>query len=328
MMTFEYIVSLGQKNLKKKLRNELKKYYPPTDVVSGDGYLLAKGSQIMLTAHMDTVHEKPACTIVREKVGDLTKLSSPQGLGGDDRSGLWIILQILYRTDFRPTILFCEDEEIGSIGAGKFAETKEAVVLQNMKYLVELDRRNADDAVFYYCGNKEFQKYITDKTGNKKAEGSWSDICELSPIGDVASVNLSCGYYKEHKPETYVIEEEMEAVVGKVTALLEDETNVEKFEFCEEKFSTFWDGYGKGDYSYYRSYYDTISDYDDFSYVVTAFHNGKEIYCDYVGDEFRCLAQFMMDNPDVPYSEVVSVVPYDEYVDYYDGGQFGAYSQK
>lgn len=318
MMTFKYIVSLGQRNLKKKLREELQKYYPPTDIVNGDGFLLAKGSQIMLTAHMDTVHEKPVCTIVKENVKEGTKLSSPQGLGGDDRSGVWLILQVLYRTDFRPTILFCEDEEIGIIGAEKFIKAKERDILTEMKYIVELDRRNATDAVFYSCGNKEFQKYIEERTENKKAEGSFSDICVLSPIGDVASVNLSCGYYKEHKPDTYVIFEEMEAVVGKVVALLKDEVNVEKFDYQEE--NVFYYG---SEFGYSNSYFEGIED----CYMVTACHNGDCLYCDYLGNELECVAQFMMDNPDIPYGEITGVIPYDEFVEDY-GEYFMGYSQK
>ena len=45
---------------------------------------------------------------------------SPQGIGGDDRCGVWMILQILRTANCH--VLFCEDEEVGCVGAKKFTK--------------------------------------------------------------------------------------------------------------------------------------------------------------------------------------------------------------
>ena len=69
-------------------------------------------------------------------------------------------------------------------------------------YLIQLDRRGNDDAVFYDCDNKEFTEFITEKDWDL-AQGSYTDICEIAPILNTAAVNFSCGYYHEHHLNEY-----------------------------------------------------------------------------------------------------------------------------
>lgn len=302
------VLKMTQKQLKKALVRELCKYYQK--VCEGDGFVYAKGSKILLTAHMDTVHETPVKIIITKKEKGKTVLSSPQGLGGDDRNGVWAIVNILRTTEYRPSILFCEDEEIGSVGAEKFTRTRYADDLEDMFYLVELDRRNENDAVFYSCGNKEFQDYICDITENKIAQGSFSDICNLSPRGDVASVNLSCGYYKEHQPDTYTVIEEMNKMIEKVKLLLADEKNVtEKFAYKEIV--------SKYDYfsgSYLTSYYDDY--YYDKNFVILS--NGMKYEVEAVS-EAEAVGYFLMENPDVTYSDIEWIGDEYKYWELFDG---------
>lgn len=256
MKRFKKICTKTQKELKGFLANELEKYYPT--VINLNGFLFVKGSDILLTAHMDTVHKQQ----VRKKdIKTYTKknkhyITSPKGIGGDDRCGIWIITELLRKTKFRPTILFCEDEEVGGIGSNKFIVTEFVDQLLDMKYLIELDRANETDAVFYNCGNKDFQKYICNQTGYKTAYGSFSDISHLSPAVDIASVNLSCGYYKAHTTDEYVCMEEMETTLAMVIKLLTDEPNIEQFDYQEKKFNYGYYGY-YGGYGGYGNYYNS-----------------------------------------------------------------------
>ncbi len=260
MRNFIKICKKPQEELKNWLNGELKKYYKKNSIVNEDGFLLAKGTvPILLTAHMDTVH-KEQCSkknIWTYKKNDKHYVTSSKGIGGDDRCGVWLILEVLKQTDFRPTILFCEDEETGGIGSNKFVGTDYLEDILDMKYMIELDRANANDAVFYDCGNKEFQTYICEQTGYKDAWGSFSDISHLSPATDIASVNLSCGYYNAHTTKEYVVMEEMETTLAMVCKLLKDEPNVEQFDYQENKYS--YGNYGLfggyGDYECYGSYY-------------------------------------------------------------------------
>lgn len=230
MKKFMKICRKEQMELKAWLGKLLKGKYK--NVVNGDGFLYAKGNiPVLLTAHMDTVHEKTCTEIKIEKKDGATILSSPQGIGGDDRCGIWMIYKLLKTTSFRPYVLFCEDEEIGGIGSGKFVDSPYIDDLKEVKYMIELDRANCDDAVYYDCGNEDFKQYIAFVTGYKEAWGSFSDISNLSPAVDVASVNLSCGYYKAHTTQEYVVFEEMENTLEIVKLLLDDLVNADWFDY-------------------------------------------------------------------------------------------------
>ena len=231
MKKFMKICRKDQESLKKWLNKVLSKAYEE-EIINEDGFLYAKGNiPVLVTAHMDTVHEKTCTEIKIEKQNTYTILSSPQGIGGDDRCGIWMIYKLLKTTSFRPYVLFCEDEEIGGVGSGKFVDSPYIDDLKEVKYMIELDRANYDDAVYYDCGNEEFKQYIALITGYKEAWGSFSDISNLSPAVDVASVNLSCGYYKAHTTQEYVVFEEMENTLEIVKLLLDDLVNADYFDY-------------------------------------------------------------------------------------------------
>ena len=218
------------------------------EVVTGDGYVYAKGTvPVLLTAHMDTVH--------RELIKDFYEyfdeekkqhiISSPQGIGGDDRCGIYMILELI--KTHKCSVLFCEDEESGGQGSSKFCKTELIEELSGLNYLIELDRKGDNDAVFYDCDNADFTKFIEDNTGYKENYGSFSDISTLSPACKVASVNLSCGYYNAHTTSEYVIMEEMFNTIEVVKKLLDVEC--EQFEYIENKY------YGGYYSNYYGNYY-------------------------------------------------------------------------
>ena len=82
---------------------------------------------------------------------------SPQGIGGDDRTGVYIILQILRQVNCH--VLFCEDEECG----GRCAITStQSGILPNTNYILELDTKGENDAMYYGCDNKEFRRFVAE----------------------------------------------------------------------------------------------------------------------------------------------------------------------
>ena len=97
-------------NLCKKTQSEMKENLTAwlcqnyDKVYSEKGYVYAVGSDpILLTAHMDTVHKQT----VREVKWSVNKegkeiVSSPQGIGGDDRCGIYMIKEIIKRTSYKP----------------------------------------------------------------------------------------------------------------------------------------------------------------------------------------------------------------------------------
>lgn len=240
-----------------------------TDVVIEDGYIYAKGDvPVLLVAHLDTVHDetvKDFYEFVDENEEHV--ISSPQGIGGDDRCGVYMILEII--KEHKCSVLFCEDEEIGTVGAKKFAKTEFINELSNLNYLIELDRRGWNDAVFYDCDNAKFTKFILDNTGYEKAHGSFTDISIIAPACGVAAVNLSCGYYSAHTLEESVNMEDMFNTIQVVKNLIPVEC--EQFEYIKKTYSYGGYGYssyghGYGGYGYNRSYYWDDYDDDDYGY--------------------------------------------------------------
>ena len=260
--SFINICKLPQKTLKLFLIDELAKHYPETDIVTDDGFIFVPGSiPFAVTAHMDTVHKE-----LIEDFYDYRKemdehiLSSPQGIGGDDRCGIFMILKLL-EAGFRPTVIFCEDEEMGCIGSDKFTKHEDLVKkLSECNYIIELDRKGSKDAVFYECDNEEFTNYIVTTTGYTEEWGSCSDISYLAPAAGIAAVNLSCGYYNPHQTKEYVNYTEMMNTVEVVKKLLKDK-DVKQFEYVDayrfhSKFNSSKSGFGALSKSYWDDDYD------------------------------------------------------------------------
>lgn len=238
MKNFIDICKMTQQEVKAYMGKYLASY--KYEVENSDGFLYAKGDvPVLLVAHMDTVHRQLPTNIV-EIDG---KISSPQGIGGDDRCGIFIIMNIIKK--LHCSVVLCEDEESGGVGARKF--TKSQFIDQlDVNYIIEFDRMNANDAVFYSCDNPEFTDFVTDFTGFKTAYGSFSDISVIAPAAKIAAVNLSCGYYRAHTTDEYVVYEEMMDTVHTAEALIKAEYN--KFEYVPRKQYTVWD------YNYQSNY--------------------------------------------------------------------------
>lgn len=259
MMNFVKICKMSQKELKAALVAVLKTYgYKP---VVQDGFIYAEGDiPVLLAAHMDTVHKERCKVICTSKEG---VVMSPQGIGGDDRCGIYMILRTI--EELKCSVIFTEDEEIGCVGAGKFCKSG-IVPKVPLNYIIEFDRKGNNDAVFYDCDNPEFTDFITDpEIGFKEAYGSCSDISDIAPHLGIAAVNLSCGYYNQHTQHEYVVLSEMEYNIERGKQIIRKPC--EKFEYIEAvhnygKYTGY--GYGYGDYSKYYSGYYSGYDRDDF----------------------------------------------------------------
>lgn len=306
---FEKICKMSQASLKNYVKQKLQKTHHT--VLSRDGYVYAQGKfPVLLMAHMDTVHEKLPDLIVYSEKNN--KVSSPNGIGGDDRCGAYIIFKVLEK--FNCSVLFCEDEEIGCVGARKFADSELARELE-FNYIIEFDRANANDAVFYECANDEFEAFITKKF-YKTNFGSYSDICEVAPALGCAAVNLSCGYYKQHTKEEYVILSEMERSIKEACKILERTTEADKFEYVEAP-SRYGSLYNFNNYADSYFYEDTEYDY---GYYLIEYVNADGATEWYDTDAFtkeEAVGRFLMSHPDISYGDVVDVCVDKEAYRYY-----------
>lgn len=198
------ILKMSQDDLHIYLAKLLVTQYNKKDLDMNKDYLFVRGTDpIMFVAHMDTVydHKSLSSQYFKEKIilydSELQMLWSPDGLGADDRVGIFMILKLI-RDGFSPYILFTRDEEIGAKSAAIFASNyKNKLKKTKIKYIIQLDRRGSNDCVFYSCDNPEFTKYIS-SFGFVPAIGLFSDISVICPLTGIAGVNLSVGYYNEH----------------------------------------------------------------------------------------------------------------------------------
>lgn len=189
--TFERLCGLTQASVKATMSKFLKTKY--NEVVETKDYIYAIGDiPIALVAHMDTVFKYPAEEVFYDRVKNV--IWSPDGLGADDRAGVFAIIQVI-KQGLRPHIILTTDEEIGAKGASALASIDNP--FEDLRYIIQLDRRGANDCVFYDCDNKDFTAYI-ESFGFVEAIGSFTDISLICPAWKVAGVNLSVGYRDEH----------------------------------------------------------------------------------------------------------------------------------
>ena len=222
-----------QEELKKQLETELTNLgYVAHNC---DGFLFAKGTvPVLLVAHMDTVHFTPVKTILEyEMLNGTHHLTSPQGIGGDDRCGIYMIMEIV--KELKCSVLFTEDEECGCIGAKKLEKYNMDSYKKDMNFIIEFDRKGHNDAVYYGCNNKEFEKFINTVGEFRTAIGSCSDISYVAPFLGLAAVNLSCGYYKAHSKSEYIVIEEMLENIERAKKIIVQASEIKTYE-CGNKF--------------------------------------------------------------------------------------------
>lgn len=326
---FKQLCGLSQKTLKETVTKKLKKKY--SDVTVDKGFVFAKGEvPILLVAHMDTVHKE----LPKEFVYVDGKLSSPQGIGGDDRCGVYAILEIINK--HKCSVLFCEDEEIGGIGAKDFIKNEVSDGLE-FNYIIELDRTGKNDAVFYNCDNEKFEDFITDDDAFKTNWGSFSDISVIAPALGIAAVNISCGFYKAHTKDEYVVLSDLDYCIKNVCKLIERTTDEDKFEYIEAKRSYYGsyygNYYGRGYYSdydyghydgskyYSQNNYGQYSMYDDDDdyerkghYYEIYFKDGavEDTYGCNADSKYEALGKFMKKNPTKCFRDIIDIIDYGE----------------
>lgn len=233
---FKKIASFKQHGLLEGVYSLLKKSYK--NVIKTDRYLIAVGDNpIGLVAHLDTVFPYSPIHFYYDK--EQSVIWSPEGLGADDRAGVFALL-LLSQLEPKPTLIFLTDEECGGKGAAALVAAKKHRI-KKLRFLIELDRQGHDDAVFYDCDNKAFTEYIT-SFGFHEEWGTFSDISIIAPAWHIAAVNLSIGYLNEHqKIETLNTAWLMETI-EKVSYILQDDSK-ERFKYQKGDWSRFWESH-------------------------------------------------------------------------------------
>jgi hypothetical protein len=161
-----------------------------------------------LVAHVDTVHD-----IITEfdvfKRGDTLfafdgKKRKQCGIGGDDKVGVYILLQALL--DIKQLkVVFYRDEEIGRKGS-RYSILNHPEWYNNCNFVIEPDREGFYDLIINSGGlaiaGTEFleaTKEIAERYEYNEVIGVCTDVDVLTEGGiGVSCLNLSCGYINSH----------------------------------------------------------------------------------------------------------------------------------
>lgn len=236
----------------------------------------------LLSAHMDTVGTVTDYAKAYALEEDSTGIISTGGVcGGDDKCGVYIILNILVEKAFKINFIFSTDEEIGCLGIMHLLKFEDNVnkIENNCLYCLVLDRKGDSDIVCYlnYYGTKDFDNALVKVSeqyamGFNSTVGLFSDadyLCEF-----VSTANISVGYYNPHTSKEYIDLVALDFAEQFVRAIMLEVKD--KFAPPENNAGAF------GSQKWYDRYYNYEYEYNGYRYGYDEYQYPKEDDYDYL----------------------------------------------
>ena len=180
-----------------------------------------------VVSHMDTVHSshreliETKTNLIIEDTGEsemgeliakhpITKEQT--GIGGDDKCGVYVCLEMFERFDILKGAFFVE-EEIGMLGS-KQADDK---FFENVGYAIQFDAPSSNWISEVCSGVKLFDEDFKEEIKGtlnecgytKFSKDPFTDVNQLASKYDFNCLNLGCGYYRQHTNSEYVVVEEV-----------------------------------------------------------------------------------------------------------------------
>mgnify|MGYP001195734142 CR=1 FL=1 len=186
-----------------------------------------------VVAHMDSVHKIGKDLSIIEHNGVMTGFNyatmQQSGIGGDDKVGIYIGLRCLEEYD-AIKLAFFVDEERGCIGSGG----ADMSFFDDCRFVLQADRRGNTDFVVNASGtklsSKKFKKAVRPLIadyGYSFSDGMMTDVMQLKQNGlKVSCANISCGYYRPHAVDEYVVVEHVETCLDMFITLIDNMEDV------------------------------------------------------------------------------------------------------
>lgn len=207
-----------------------------------------------VVAHLDQVQKWHSRDFRAELAGDIIVGYSmdnrrQEGLGADDKNGIWVALNCLKKYAVMKVALFVQ-EEVGCVGSNK----ADMHFFKNCRYVLQCDRRNGGDLITDVWGQMCSDEFLLATNyqafGYKEAHGMMTDVATLRSNGlKVSAVNISCGYYAPHTDEEFTVWSELQNCLAFVENIIENCLDVYPY---EEPKPLWWDdfsgAYGYGSY--------------------------------------------------------------------------------
>ncbi len=159
-----------------------------------------------LVSHLDEVHNprgkgyKIICHRKEVLFGYNIKTNTFEGIGADDKNGIWICLTMLQEAESLKCVFFAM-EEIGCIGS----YNSNLRFFDDCRYVIECDRKGSSDIIsringLELCSEKFLSSLNGEHFGYKATTDLQTDVFVLKERGlSISCVNLSCGYYEPHR---------------------------------------------------------------------------------------------------------------------------------
>ena len=179
-----------------------------------------------VSAHLDTVFEDQLPLIVTNKKIKILERSSEKGIqlyaqdtgiGGDDKAGILICLELIKRTPYIKACFFRE-EEIGCQGS----KNLDIHWFQDVGYVIGWDSPEKNRAAYASAGialfDMDFYEIIKQTCSrhsvtNFRSE-PFTDVSEIRKINELVCMNFGNGGYNLHRKNEYVELKETDDAVG------------------------------------------------------------------------------------------------------------------
>ena len=298
------------------------------------GTTYSKGAYPCVVSHTDTVHDIHKDFKVYENKDIIFAFSNDEclqvGVGGDDKVGVWIALEMLLCRDTIKCAFF-HSEEVGCVGSSQ----ADMDWFNDVGYVFQSDRRGHTDFINSIGGKDLFDKKFSKKVskiikhhGYKETSGAMTDVEQLVDNGlDVCVANMSSGYYNPHSDSETVDFYAAENCLLMIERLVE-ELGCERYtnsEFGKVSWSNKWNNYGGYGGHYWH-------DYDKWNKESEVIQEGDDEVCYYCGDSvfpsnwgenYRwchgCNSEVYYGKGEIDIDPNQTQIDYDDIADNYDG---------
>jgi di/tripeptidase len=186
-----------------------------------------------VVAHMDTVHKTQETLVDKDLRLDIVQsvyeqdediqqtiltaklpgTNTKDGIGGDDKCGVAVCLEMIDNFPLIKAAFFVE-EEIGMLGS----KEADKDFFKDVGYAIQFDAPS-DNWITETCSgvklfDSEFKGLISETLSNdgytSYSYDPFTDVNQLAQKFDFCCLNLGCGYHRQHTVDEYVVVEEVE----------------------------------------------------------------------------------------------------------------------
>ena len=210
----------NERAMKKFIRRYVRKHFTGAKIETdkiGNLYIIKGIAETYpcIVAHLDQVQREHSKDFTPIETKELIFGYSPnrrkqEGVGADDKNGIWCALKCLEKYKTLKVVLFVE-EETGCRGSSQ----ADMDFFKDCRFVLQPDRRGYKDLITHIgwaglCSDEFLKATGYEQFGYQEAEGAMTDILALKENGlEVSCINLSCGYYEPHTDNEFTVKADL-----------------------------------------------------------------------------------------------------------------------